>query len=62
MNDGRQRGVLDPEAEIGGKSDRPEHTEMILGKPLLRGADGPDETDIVNAVADLFNRKFDEGQ
>jgi phosphocarrier protein len=32
-----------------------------LGTPLLIRADGPDEADAVQAVAELFERKFDEG-
>ncbi|MGY3040341.1 phosphocarrier protein HPr [Rhodanobacter sp. TND4EL1] len=32
-----------------------------LGSPLTVRADGPDEAAAVAAVADLFERKFDEG-
>ena len=32
-----------------------------LGTPLMIRADGPDEAEAVQAVADLFERKFDEG-
>ena len=32
-----------------------------MGTPLTIRADGPDETEAVNAVVALFERKFDEG-
>jgi phosphocarrier protein len=32
-----------------------------IGTPLTLRAEGPDETRALEAVADLFNRKFDEG-
>ena len=32
-----------------------------IGTPLTVRADGPDETTALNAVVDLFERKFDEG-
>ena len=32
-----------------------------IGTPLIIRADGPDEADAVQAVAELFERKFDEG-
>jgi phosphocarrier protein HPr len=32
-----------------------------IGTPLTIRADGPDESNALNAVVDLFNRKFDEG-
>jgi phosphocarrier protein HPr len=32
-----------------------------IGTPLTVRADGPDESVALNAVVDLFNRKFDEG-
>ncbi len=32
-----------------------------IGTPLTVRADGPDEEQAMNAVADLFERKFDEG-
>ncbi|HET7556957.1 MAG TPA: HPr family phosphocarrier protein [Rhodanobacteraceae bacterium] len=32
-----------------------------IGTELLIRADGPDEEDAVQAVAELFERKFDEG-
>jgi phosphocarrier protein len=32
-----------------------------IGTPLLLRAEGPDETAALDAVVDLFNRKFDEG-
>ncbi|GLQ47653.1 phosphocarrier protein HPr [Dyella lipolytica] len=32
-----------------------------IGTPLTIRADGPDESTALNAVADLFERKFDEG-
>ena len=32
-----------------------------IGTPLTIRADGPDEEQAMNAVADLFERKFDEG-
>ena len=32
-----------------------------IGTPLLLRAEGPDETAALEAVVDLFNRKFDEG-
>ena len=32
-----------------------------IGTALLIRADGPDEAEAVQAVADLFERKFDEG-
>jgi phosphocarrier protein HPr len=32
-----------------------------IGTPLVVRADGPDESVALNAVVDLFNRKFDEG-
>ncbi|GLQ50187.1 HPr family phosphocarrier protein [Dyella flava] len=32
-----------------------------IGTPLTIRADGPDESVALNAVVDLFNRKFDEG-
>ena len=32
-----------------------------IGTPLTVRADGPDEESAVNAVAELFDRKFDEG-
>jgi len=32
-----------------------------IGTPLIIRADGDDETEAVQAVAELFERKFDEG-
>ncbi|HET7561090.1 MAG TPA: HPr family phosphocarrier protein [Rhodanobacteraceae bacterium] len=32
-----------------------------IGTPLLLRAEGPDEAAALDAVVDLFNRKFDEG-
>ena len=32
-----------------------------IGTPLIIRADGPDETNALSAVVDLFDRKFDEG-
>ena len=32
-----------------------------IGTPLTLRADGPDEADAIDAVAALFERKFDEG-
>lgn len=32
-----------------------------IGTPLMVRADGPDESAALDAVIDLFNRKFDEG-
>jgi phosphocarrier protein HPr len=32
-----------------------------IGTPLTVRADGQDESEALNAVVDLFNRKFDEG-
>jgi phosphocarrier protein HPr len=32
-----------------------------IGTPLTIRADGPDESVALDAVVDLFNRKFDEG-
>jgi phosphocarrier protein HPr len=32
-----------------------------IGTPLTIRADGPDESVALNAVVDLFDRKFDEG-
>jgi len=32
-----------------------------IGTPLIIRADGPDEDEAVQAVAELFERKFDEG-
>lgn len=32
-----------------------------IGTPLTVRADGPDESVALNAVVDLFDRKFDEG-
>jgi phosphocarrier protein HPr len=32
-----------------------------IGTPLTIRADGPDETNALSAVVDLFDRKFDEG-
>jgi phosphocarrier protein HPr len=32
-----------------------------IGTPLIIRADGPDEAEAVQAVAELFERKFDEG-
>jgi phosphocarrier protein HPr len=32
-----------------------------IGTPLTVRADGPDESVALDAVVDLFNRKFDEG-
>lgn len=32
-----------------------------IGTPLMVRADGPDESAALDAVVDLFNRKFDEG-
>jgi len=32
-----------------------------IGTPLTVRADGPDETNALNAVVELFDRKFDEG-
>jgi len=32
-----------------------------IGTPLTIRAEGPDEEQAMNAVADLFERKFDEG-
>ncbi|RDS83051.1 HPr family phosphocarrier protein [Dyella monticola] len=32
-----------------------------IGTPLTIRADGPDESTALSAVADLFERKFDEG-
>jgi phosphocarrier protein HPr len=32
-----------------------------IGTPLTVRADGPDESIALDAVVDLFNRKFDEG-
>ena len=32
-----------------------------IGTPLTVRADGPDEESAINAVVELFDRKFDEG-
>ncbi|WP_201313930.1 HPr family phosphocarrier protein [Dyella sp. EPa41] len=32
-----------------------------IGTPLTVRADGPDEASAINAVVELFDRKFDEG-
>jgi phosphocarrier protein HPr len=32
-----------------------------IGTPLIVRADGPDESAALDAVVELFNRKFDEG-
>lgn len=32
-----------------------------IGTPLMVRADGPDESAALDAVVELFNRKFDEG-
>ncbi len=51
-SDGGQGLRVERKSERGGKADRPEHPQMILGETLIRVADRPDEAafDIATAV------------